>query len=100
MTTNLLVGSDNTIELASLADGITGVAISDATCVCTLLNRGTIVAGASSLAMAYVTADAAYRATVIETVPLVYGNTYVARITVTQGSTVATIDTDCPTVTS
>lgn len=100
MSTNLQVASDNVFELSALADGLTGVAVASATVVVSFELNGTAVAGATALAMAYVTASAAYRCTIPETVGWVYGNTYTAVITVTDGPSVGTIRQACPTVTA
>lgn len=101
MATNLLVGSDNVIELSELTDEVTGSYLTGATVVCTLYLGGDAVAGASNIAMSYVAAtNATYRGNIEDTVPLLYGNTYTARVTVTNGALVQTLTISCPTVRS
>jgi hypothetical protein len=90
MSEPLYIGNDHVVELRGLKDATTGAFLNAATCTVTLIDdqTGLNVAGETwPLAMAYVTAsNGVYRATLADTLTLVDGQRYTARISANGGA--------------
>lgn len=82
------VGNDTVVEVRGLSNEVSGDVLNSATVTCTLKDSaGNAVAGASSLAMSYVTStDGVYRATLPYSLSLTANARYTLHIDVNAGS--------------